>query len=250
MSGKLRAPGRPHTHTRTGWADAPRVGEVPDVLDPAALQFSVRTDVRRIRPAPSRMPWAWVALAAIALAGFALVVNAMLERSGDTAGRSEAARNVAPAADSGAVHDEPRPNTNESDSDGFTAHSIAPAGRLIYKCVSSNGATAYQSVACEDTQTFRKAIIAVPDDPRVVASGRRQQARTANAARTLSRMAGTDHVAYASPYIGMDELDRRRAECNAAKSTRESTLRAVGLARTYDLLQKLDEQVREACKGV
>ena len=63
-------------------------------------------------------------------------------------------------------------------------------------------------------------------------------------------MAGTDQVAYSSSYNGMDDIDRRRAKCNAAKSARESTLRAVGLARTYDLLQKLDEQVREACKGV
>ena len=48
----------------------------------------------------------------------------------------------------------------------------------------------------------------------------------------------------------MDDVDRRRAKCKAAKSARESTLRAVGLSRTYDLLQKLDEQVREACQGL
>jgi hypothetical protein len=196
------------------------------------------------------MPWAWLALATIAFAGFALVVNAMLERSRDTGGRSEAAPNVTSVAGPGPAHDEPRQNTEASDSDHLTTQTSAPAGRLIYKCVSSNGATSYQSVACEDAQAFRKVIIAVPDDPGVVARGRLQQTRTANAARTLSRMAGTDHVAHAFPDIGMDDLDRRRAECNAAKASRESTLRAVGLARTYELLQKLDEQVREACKGV
>ena len=112
MSGKPRAPSRPHTFARTGWADAPQVGAPSGVLAPAALQFSVRTDVRRARPASSGIPWAWIALAVIALAGFGLVVNAMLERSSDTAGRSEAA-NAAPATVSEGAYDESQATLEE-----------------------------------------------------------------------------------------------------------------------------------------
>jgi len=249
MSGKPRAPSRPHTFARTGWADAPQVGAPSGVLAPAALQFSVRTDVRRARPASSGIPWAWIALAVIALAGFGLVVNAMLERSSDTAGRSEAA-NAAPATVSEGAYDESQADTPEPVSDRVMTQSRSASGQLIYKCVGRDGTTAYLGYPCEDAQAFRGAIVAVPDDPRVVARGQVQQARAAETARTLSRMAGTDRVAYASSHHGTDALDQRRARCNAAKSSRESTLRAVGLARTYDLLQQLDEQVREACKGL
>ncbi|UHQ18789.1 hypothetical protein LVB87_11410 [Lysobacter sp. KIS68-7] len=201
-----------------------------------------------MRSASSKVPWVWLTLAAIALAGFALVMNAMFERSNDTAGRSEASHR-APATESQPAYNERAPDTDVSVSDQFTTDSRDDIGPLIYKCASPSGAIAYQSDPCEDAQTLRKTIIAVPDDPDVVARGQAQQARTADAARTLSRMAGTDQAGYASPYNGMDDVDRQRAKCNAAKSARESTLRAVGLSRTYDLLQNLDEQVREACKG-
>ena len=41
-----------------------------------------------------------------------------------------------------------------------------------------------------------------------------------------------------------------RTRCTSARTQRESTLRAAGLTRTYDLLQRLDDVVREACKEV
>ena len=248
MSGNVRAPGRAHTYARNGWADAPPNGGMRDALNPDELQFSVRTDVRRIRSA-STAPWAWLVFAAIALTGFALVVGAMLERSGDTAGHSELSpRTLKTGAQ--AAQEELQPDTDLAVSDTFVTDARGVDAPVIYKCAGPDGVIAYQSDPCEGAQSIRKTIVAVPDDPGVVARGRAQQARMADAARTLSRMAGTDQISYGSSSGGMEDGDRRRATCSAAKSARESTLRAVGLSRTYDLLQKLDEQVREACKGV
>lgn len=36
--------------------------------------------------------------------------------------------------------------------------------------------------------------------------------------------------------------------CEAAKANRDRTLERVGLKRTFDLLSRLDEQVRNACR--
>ena len=44
-----------------------------------------------------------------------------------------------------------------------------------------------------------------------------------------------------------DELVRR---CNAAKRHRDDVLNQIGLQRTYELLQALDKQVADACRGL
>jgi hypothetical protein len=68
----------------------------------------------------------------------------------------------------------------------------------------------------------------------------------------LSHMAGTDRM------DGIQSSSRRRTprgsrtarvldRCSAAKEKRETVLRSVGLARTFDLLRKLDGDVAAAC---
>jgi len=73
----------------------------------------------------------------------------------------------------------------------------------------------------------------------------RQQAAAESA--YLSRRAGTSGGGASGHRVRMDGA-RNAAACDAAKASRESTLAAVGMRRTYDLLQRLDNNVREACK--
>ncbi|HEY1142188.1 MAG TPA: hypothetical protein VGE88_18580 [Lysobacter sp.] len=46
----------------------------------------------------------------------------------------------------------------------------------------------------------------------------------------------------------IDRNAPRPSACEMAKSERDITLERVGLKRTFDLLSRLDEQVRKACR--
>lgn len=52
------------------------------------------------------------------------------------------------------------------------------------------------------------------------------------------------------PVPQSDSNAARKATCAMARQERADTLERVGLKRTYDLLQRLDAMVREACKGL
>lgn len=122
--------------------------------------------------------------------------------------------------------------------------------QAVYKCVDEKGRTAYMSQPCDGSSRVVKTYDAVPDseddERRAAAELRRRHDQAAQ----LSEIAGTNTRAMGGGWSPGAVPDARRAKCDAAKAHRESMLRAVGLGRTYELLQDLDEQVREACKGL
>jgi hypothetical protein len=82
-------------------------------------------------------------------------------------------------------------------------------------------------------------------------AARREQARIESA--FLSHMAGTDQMGTGIrasprriPRVGA-RAGRVVDRCDAAKATRAMVLRSIGLARTIDVLRKLDTDVAEAC---
>ena len=60
--------------------------------------------------------------------------------------------------------------------------------------------------------------------------------------------ANSANAQYARISQSNSSQDRRDFACAQARRQREDTLERVGLARTYDLLQRLDEMVDQACK--
>ncbi|WP_147653920.1 DUF4124 domain-containing protein [Vulcaniibacterium gelatinicum] len=122
--------------------------------------------------------------------------------------------------------------------------------QVLYKCMGGDGVPSYQSQPCAQGRRIEKIYDATPDTPERIEASRRAQRHAAEQAERLSRMAGTDRqprIVYRGTRVSQAERDR--AACEDAKAHREATLRAVGLARTYELLQKLDEHVRAVCKG-
>ncbi len=124
--------------------------------------------------------------------------------------------------------------------------------QTLYKCVSAS-ATSYQQAPCPRSSRTARMFDVDPEPPLTAAeraddAARREQARIEWA--FLSHMAGTDQMD-----TGMRSSRRRRPRaasrsverCDAAKATRAAVLRSIGLARTIDVLRKLDDDVSQAC---
>lgn len=200
--------------------------------DPAGLKFSVRPDARPRRKASRSPIYHWWFVALLGALVF-LVVRGMLVRGADTAGPSQQASYVAP--------DQPLAEVRVDDA------IQVDATPMVYKCVGKDGAVSFQSFACATNESTRGAYAARPDTRRDVEIAREKQRDATRQANVMSRMAGTDRAGASVAWSS--DFDARRARCESAKTHRANTLRAVGLARTYELLQRLDEIVREACKG-
>jgi len=118
----------------------------------------------------------------------------------------------------------------------WSPHAMAQG---VHKCVAPGGAVSYQDAPCEP-QSREAANWEAPLDP-----APRLEPRGASASRAVrfpeSRMArsGSARIARAAS---------KPSACEAAKANRDSTLERVGLKRTFDLLSRLDEQVRNACR--
>jgi hypothetical protein len=108
---------------------------------------------------------------------------------------------------------------------------------MVYRCVGKDGAVSLQSQLCSANQRVTRAIFAPPD------VGRIRRPVVVSSVRSQSSIYGS------APSAADYERERRRATCASAKANREATLAQVGLKRTYDLLQRLDAVVYEACKG-
>ena len=110
------------------------------------------------------------------------------------------------------------------------------AAQNVYKCVAA-GVVSYQSAPCEHGAREMARWDAPPDPPSRVhqpASGLERRASEPRTTRT-----GTAHIARNAV---------KPSACEAAKANRDRTLERVGLKRTFDLLSRLDEQVRNACR--
>lgn len=110
--------------------------------------------------------------------------------------------------------------------------------QMVYKCVAKGKPTAFQSAPCAADQRTAKAVYAPPDRERPRPVQQSQAATT------------TTHQYASAAAPGITERDRQRAECTQAKAQRASTLNAVGLNRTHDLLRQLDAAVYAACQGL
>lgn len=116
----------------------------------------------------------------------------------------------------------------------------------VYKCIAADGAVSYQSAACEAGSREAKAWQARPEPPPTAAQQREleeKRRRDREESAFLSRRAGTDGRA-----ARIRASAPQASACDAAKAQRQRTLDAVGLKRTFDLLSRLDEQVRNACR--
>ncbi|UNK49807.1 DUF4124 domain-containing protein [Lysobacter sp. S4-A87] len=123
----------------------------------------------------------------------------------------------------------------------------------VYKCVSKGGAVSYQSDPCPANAAQPKFWYAQPEPPPTYEQLQaREYKRQRDAAESayLSRLAGTDGHSrgQASGHVVQVQQGKIPMACESAKASREAVLKAAGLSRTYELLQALDDRVREACR--
>jgi len=115
------------------------------------------------------------------------------------------------------------------------------AAQGVHKCVTPGRAVSYQSEPCErgsrDAANWEAPRNPPPSGVRQIASS--PQPERERRAEHRSARTGTAHVVYSAP---------KPSACELAKANRDSTLERVGLKRTFDLLSRLDEQVRNACR--
>ena len=124
------------------------------------------------------------------------------------------------------------------------------SAQVVNKCVGKGGAVGFYSGPCPAGYEHAKTWDAKPEPPPSNDElWRRYYARKQAEAdsRYLSQLAGTSRNSAAGHRIRSDGA-RNASACEAAKASRESTLAAVGMRRTYELLQQLDASVREACR--
>lgn len=114
-----------------------------------------------------------------------------------------------------------------------------PATGMVYRCEGQGGEVSFQSDPCGPAARTTRAIHAPPERERP----RRTASATVAPAGTNASSAQYARVAQPDP-----ARNGRDAACAQARRSRDETLERVGLARTYDLLQRLDAMVDEACQ--
>ena len=127
----------------------------------------------------------------------------------------------------------------------------AAHAQQVHKCVDRSGNTSYQSAPCSHAQTTARTWEAAPDPvpenapapAPAPAASQRKLARSPHAATSSPRKTGRSTGAA----IPVENSGNSRA-CATAKAKRTRTLERVGLKRSFELLSKLDEAVRSACK--
>lgn len=198
---------------------------MPEPLqDPTSLEFRRRLD-RQPRRDARRGPYApWVLVAAIAAVISVVLIRALPDRTANPA--------VPPVASTSGM----RTAVDESVRDYPPVVTGMP---MVYQCEGRSGAISLQSHPCAPDERTTRAVPAPPDiepEPSRYATVHAPDGAINNG-QIINFPAG-DH----------DSAQRKWA-CAQARREREDTLARVGLKRTYDLLQRLDETVRRACKG-
>ena len=121
----------------------------------------------------------------------------------------------------------------------------------VHKCIGPGGTVSYQDAPCAAGSREGGSWAA---DPEPAPTPAQQQAREHRQQQDraesdfLSRRAGTDRIGSGRAPASRVTRESAPSACETAKAKREKTLDSVGLKRTYDLLRKLDEQVRAACR--
>lgn len=191
---------------------------------PADLVFRERPDRRRgnTHRSPS-VPWLFVAVVSAVL--FVLVIRVLLERTAWTAGGA-------------APQSTPSVHTTQRSQPSQPVTYVAEPVPMVYRCVDAAGGVSLQSQPCGAGQRTTRAVPA-PPEPEPVRP------------RTIARSAPSNSHTYNTFHAPqVDTRAAQRMACAAARQNRDATLAQVGLKRTYDLLQRLDEAVYQACKGL
>lgn len=121
----------------------------------------------------------------------------------------------------------------------------AVASGTVVKCLDAGGQIIFTSTGCPDGTRLAATYEAEPDAVLTPAARRgrtRNEATPTAAPRPRARSAPRT----AGPRSG-SKRDPARARCQAARDKRDRTLERVGLKRTFDLLRRLDDEVRAAC---
>jgi hypothetical protein len=176
----------------------------------------------------------WIVLALVGAFAFVLLVRVLLDRTSDTVAPSDpsaASEPFVPAQ--GSAVSVPFPERESRASASVDPNAL----HMVYRCVGKGGAVSLQSQPCAADQRVTRAIYAPPEAERA------RRPTVVSSSPTQSSTYG------GRPSAADYQRAQRQAACANAKASREDTLRRVGLKRTYDLLQRLDAMVYEACKG-
>lgn len=125
------------------------------------------------------------------------------------------------------------------------------AAQTVHKCVMADGTASYQSLPCDGPAREAARWDAPPEPPPsaeqlATLALLREHGRAES--EFLSRRAGTGRRESGASRTQVIRAAGRPSSCDAARATRDQTLERVGLKRTYELLSRLDEQVRKACR--
>lgn len=110
--------------------------------------------------------------------------------------------------------------------------------QVLYRCMSASGVVSWQSATCPQGMHTVKSVEYTPDaqTPSSLPSDSR-----ATYIRTRSRASSGYRVSARTTRTKPDA-------CARARGKREVTLERVGLKRNFDLLSKLDADVRSVCR--
>ncbi|GAA5074124.1 DUF4124 domain-containing protein [Lysobacter panacisoli] len=121
---------------------------------------------------------------------------------------------------------------------------------VVHKCVAPGATVSYQDTPCPEGEREHGSWDAMPEPPPSAEELRAQEERRRSGreeSEFFSRRAGTSGTGVARFAPQRAPRTSGASSCDAAKAKRQRRLDAVGLKRTYELLQKLDEEVRAAC---
>ena len=128
----------------------------------------------------------------------------------------------------------------------WVAIGIAPAARAetLYRCRDRHGVPVYQNEVCSGE--LRPAGVREYTPARIDPTLARQ---TQAARDALDRRYIEATRAARLGAVRRQHGKQTEDPCRSAKARRDSTLKRVGLHRTFDLLSQLDGDVWDACKG-
>lgn len=120
------------------------------------------------------------------------------------------------------------------------------SAQIVSKCPDGKGGHVYQDAPCRHGRAEREwdgaAHRLTPERHAQIEAERQRPAKVVHRQPRPDRRAiHRDGRTTAS--------QRQASRCEAAKSRRKSELDRLGLRRTYDILRRLDEDVRRACGG-
>lgn len=114
------------------------------------------------------------------------------------------------------------------------------AAQTVQKCVAKDGHVILTSDECGMGERLAGRWDATPEpEPEAVPAARSAAAR--------ARASGTARPA-SHATTGRPRSKAGAKRCETARAKRERTLERVGLKRTFDLLRRLDDEVRAACR--